>query len=92
MSSVRLNLLPDLRFAVRMLAKDRWFTPTDSSWLNQVELWFATIERDMIARGIFTSVADLRLAATASRMRRMTSSSAHSAALALIRSLVSTHR
>ena len=36
------------------------FTPTYSSWLNQVELWFAKIERDLIARGIFTSVADLR--------------------------------
>jgi transposase len=36
------------------------FTPTYSSWLNQVELWFAKIERDVIARGIFTSVADLR--------------------------------
>jgi transposase len=35
-------------------------TPTYSSWLNQVEIWFAKIERDMIARGIFTSVADLR--------------------------------
>jgi len=36
------------------------FTPTYSSWLNQVELWFAKIERDCIARGIFTSTADLR--------------------------------
>jgi transposase len=36
------------------------FTPTYSSWLNQVELWFGTIERDVIARGVFTSVADLR--------------------------------
>jgi transposase len=35
------------------------FTPTYSSWLNQVELWFARIERDVIARGIFTSVPDL---------------------------------
>lgn len=35
------------------------FTPTYSSWLNQVELWFAKIERDVIARGIFTSVQDL---------------------------------
>jgi transposase len=34
-------------------------TPTYSSWLNQVELWFAKIERDVIARGIFTSVKDL---------------------------------
>ena len=32
------------------------FTPTYSSWLNQVELWFAKIERDVIARGIFTSL------------------------------------
>ncbi len=36
------------------------FTPTYSSWLNQVELWFGKIERDVIARGIFTSVADLK--------------------------------
>jgi len=36
------------------------FTPTYSSWLNQVELWFAKIERDVIARGIFTSTPDLR--------------------------------
>lgn len=36
------------------------FTPTYSSWLNQVEIWFSKIERDMIARGIFTSTLDLR--------------------------------
>ena len=36
------------------------FTPTYSSWLNQVELWFAKIERDLLARGIFTYVPDLR--------------------------------
>jgi transposase len=35
------------------------FTPTYSSWLNQVELWFSKIERDLIYRGIFTSVKDL---------------------------------
>ena len=35
------------------------FTPTYSSWLNQVELWFGKIQRDVIARGVFTSVADL---------------------------------
>jgi transposase len=35
------------------------FTPTYSSWLNQIEIWFAQIERDVIARGVFTSVADL---------------------------------
>jgi len=36
------------------------FTPTYSSWLNQVEIWFSRLERDVIARGIFTSVSDLR--------------------------------
>jgi transposase len=35
------------------------FTPTYSSWLNRVEIWFARIERDVIARGIFVSVSDL---------------------------------
>jgi transposase len=35
------------------------FTPTYASWLNQVELWFGRIERDLLTRGIFTSVNDL---------------------------------
>jgi transposase len=35
------------------------FTPTYSSWLNQVECWFSKIERDVIARGVFTPVKDL---------------------------------
>ncbi len=35
------------------------YTPTYSSWLNQVENWFGKIEREVIARGIFTSVKDL---------------------------------
>jgi transposase len=41
------------------------YTPTYSSWLNQVENWFAKIERDVIARGVFTSVKDL-----ASKLKR----------------------
>ena len=36
------------------------FTPTYSSWLNQVESWSRKLQRDVIDRGIFTSVADLR--------------------------------
>ena len=35
------------------------YTPTYSSWLNQVENWFARIQRDVITRGIFTSPKDL---------------------------------
>lgn len=35
------------------------YTPTYSSWLNQVEIWFSKIQRDLIARGVFTSKTDL---------------------------------
>jgi transposase len=35
------------------------FTPTSSSWLNQVERWFAEITRKQIRRGSFRSVRDL---------------------------------
>jgi len=47
-------------FLERHLNVHLHFTPTYSSWLNQIELWFAKIERAVIARGIFTSVADLK--------------------------------
>lgn len=36
------------------------YTPTYSSWLNQVEIWFGKIQRDLITRGVFTSTTDLR--------------------------------
>ncbi len=36
------------------------FTPTYSSWLNQVEHWFAKIQRQVITRGVFHSLTDLR--------------------------------
>ena len=35
------------------------FTPTYSSWLNQVETWFGIITRKTIRRGSFSSVKDL---------------------------------
>jgi transposase len=35
------------------------FTPTRSSWLNQVERWFAEITRKRIRRGTFRSVREL---------------------------------
>lgn len=35
------------------------FTPTSSSWLNQVERWFALITDRMIRRGTFLSVKEL---------------------------------
>jgi transposase len=38
------------------------FTPTSSSWLNQVERWFGLITDRMIRRGTFHSVAELERA------------------------------
>jgi transposase len=38
------------------------FVPTSSSWLNQVERWFALITERMIRRGTFRSVAELERA------------------------------
>lgn len=48
---------------------DRWlnrhkrfhlhFTPTSSSWLNQVERWFRDLTDKNLRRGIFSSVPDL---------------------------------
>src|SRR5258707_1618373 len=35
------------------------YTPTYSIWLNQVEIWFSKIQRDVIARGSFSSTTDL---------------------------------
>lgn len=32
------------------------FTPTGSSWLNMIEIWFGIITRQSIRRGTFTSV------------------------------------
>jgi hypothetical protein len=51
------------------LGTDRWSRnpATYASWLNQVELWFAKVKRDLLARGLFTSVADL-----AGKLRRFT--------------------
>jgi putative transposase len=35
------------------------FTPTYSSWLNQVEIWFNRITQQAIRRGTFRSVKEL---------------------------------
>ena len=35
------------------------FTPTSSSWLNQVERWFAKITKQRIRRGVFKNVDEL---------------------------------
>lgn len=37
------------------------FIPTSSSWLNLVERWFAELTQKSIRRGVFRSVADLKI-------------------------------
>ena len=37
------------------------FTPTYSSWLNQVEIWFAKIEREVIARHLLLGLRARKL-------------------------------
>ncbi|SQE00909.1 conserved hypothetical protein [Parafrankia sp. Ea1.12] len=50
--TVRRWLVEHPRFALH-------FTPTYSSWLNQVERWFAELQRRCLARGVFCSVDEL---------------------------------
>ena len=54
----RLDLFAGVRENIRHLVRQK-YTPTYSSWLNQVEIWFSKIQRDVITRGVFTSVKDL---------------------------------
>ena len=57
LSAHKSQVVPD--FLATHLNVHFHFTPTYSSWLNQVEIWFSKVERDVIARGVFTSVKDL---------------------------------
>ncbi|WP_078628761.1 transposase [Streptomyces sp. NRRL F-2664] len=38
------------------------FTPAYSSWINQVERWFAELERRCLERGVSCSLEDLKTA------------------------------
>ena len=38
------------------------FTPTYSSWISQVERWFAELQRRCLDRGVFCSLDDLTIA------------------------------
>ena len=35
------------------------YAPTYSNWVNQVKIWFSKIHRDVVSRGLFTSVKGL---------------------------------
>ena len=36
------------------------YTPTHTSWLNQIEIWFSILVRRLLKRGSFSSVKELR--------------------------------
>jgi len=73
-SDLDIHLIVDNYSTHKSAAVQRWlrpkkrrrfhihFTPTSSSWLNQVERWFALITDRMIRRGTFHSVAELERA------------------------------
>ena len=48
--------------------RSRWhvhFTPTSSSWINQIERFFALLSEQQIKRGVHRSVAELEAAIAA---------------------------
>ena len=73
-SELEIHLIVDNYCTHKSAAVKRWlqpkarrrfhfhFTPTSSSWLNQVERWFGLITERMIRRGTFRSVAELERA------------------------------
>ena len=73
-SDLEIHLVVDNYGTHKSAAVQRWlkpakrrrfhfhFTPTSSSWLNQVERWFGLITDRMIRRGTFRSVAELERA------------------------------
>jgi transposase len=53
--STRAAFLRDVSHRIRCLS-----TPKQTSWLNQIELWFRIVVRRWLKRGNFTSVEDLQ--------------------------------
>jgi len=50
----RMKFLEDTNHRIRFL-----FTPKHCSWMNQIEIWFAILQKRVIRRGQFHSKADL---------------------------------
>ena len=53
--STRKTFLEDASHRMRFV-----YTPTHTSWLNQVEIWFSILVRRVRKRASFSSTADLR--------------------------------
>ena len=50
----REEFLSDQTHRIRFL-----YTPKHSSWLNQIEIWFSTLQRQFIKKNNFSSVENL---------------------------------
>ena len=71
-SGLEVHVVCDNLSAHKALVVQRWllahprfvlhFTPTYSSWINQVERWFAELQRRCLERGVFCSLDELTTA------------------------------
>ena len=71
-SAIDVHLILDNYASHKTPAIQRWlarrpryhlhFTPTSSSWLNQVERWFAALTEKQLRRGVFRSTRELEQA------------------------------
>ncbi len=51
----RIAFLTDMAHRIRFL-----YTPKHCSWMNQIEIWFGIINRQLLRRKSYTSVEDLK--------------------------------
>ena len=61
LKNIKANLASRRTFLQESTHRIRFvYTPKNTSWLNQIELWFSILVRRLLKRGSFISVEDLR--------------------------------